>query len=238
MNLPELFRPADKYQAVPGWALLPPGGDYYTDGHTGISYVRWLLPVPRPETIIDKRTGKPQVVPAKAQPGKPEPNPTAEPRPEPETPSFSYVEFVTPEEEEVYAHGTASEKQGETPVEYTKRRTRGNKAAIFAEMEAEEKAASQPENRPQAGPVRAMPVLAEDALYGMFGRIVRFIEPATEADRAAILVQLLIASVISLVAVPISLSRLPSTIRIFLRVWLDVLLKDVKAPALIISNRF
>jgi hypothetical protein len=40
MNPPEFFRPADKYQAVPAWALLPDDGEYYTDGHTGVSYVR------------------------------------------------------------------------------------------------------------------------------------------------------------------------------------------------------
>jgi hypothetical protein len=189
---PDFIIPSGVYQPIPSWAV-PPAGGQSCIGANGELYMRWPKPFPSPDSVTDKRTGKPQVVPAKAQPGKPEPNPAAEPQPESETPSSSYVEFVTPEEQEEYSHGTVSAKQGETPEEYTKRRTRENKAAIFAEIQAKEKAAGQPESRPQAGPVRAMPALAEDALYGMFGRIVRFIEPATEADRGAILVQLLIA---------------------------------------------
>jgi hypothetical protein len=156
MTPPPVFRPSDKYQVVPDLTQLelPPGGQYYTNGHTGVSYVRWPVPVPKPETVTIRATGKHQVIPTQEKSG----------------PS-DYVESVTPEEEEEYAHGTASE-QSET---------------------AQTKEFGQVENHPRAEPVRAMPVLAEDALYGMFGRIVRFIEPATEADRVAILVQLLIA---------------------------------------------
>jgi hypothetical protein len=60
MNPPQFFRPSDKYQAVPDPTQLelPPGGQYYTNGHTMVSYVRWPAPVPGPETVLIRATGQ------------------------------------------------------------------------------------------------------------------------------------------------------------------------------------
>src|SRR6516165_4180684 len=101
MNPPEFFRPSDKYQVVPDPARfeLPPAGQYYTNGHTGVSYVRWPAPVPRPDTVIDKRTGKQQVVPDLEQ--------------STQSGSQDYAQSVTPDQEQEYAPGAAS-SQSET----------------------------------------------------------------------------------------------------------------------------
>jgi putative DNA primase/helicase len=114
MNPHEFFPPSDKYQPIPDLTQLelPPGGQYYTNGHTGVSYVRWPAPVPGPETVIDKRTGKSQVVPLQEELASAGQEASSESKPEPVNPS--YVEAVTPEEEEQYS-----------------------KAAIFAQEEAQ-----------------------------------------------------------------------------------------------------
>jgi putative DNA primase/helicase len=125
-SAPEFIIPSAVYQLIPSWAVPPPGGQSHI-GANGELYMRWPKPVPSPDSVTDKRTGKPQVVPAPEQSTQP-----AQPGPS------DYVESVSPEEEEEYAHGTTSKQQSEINEEYTKRRTRENKAAIFAETEAKD----------------------------------------------------------------------------------------------------
>src|ERR1700730_15296058 len=55
------FVPSKEYQNVPDWAAMPNGGEYKVNIDTGVNQARWDTP-PGPETVIDKRTGKPQTV--------------------------------------------------------------------------------------------------------------------------------------------------------------------------------
>jgi hypothetical protein len=87
---PEFFEPSTVWQRVPDWAVLPNGGEYYMNGSNGEKFVRWNPPVPPPEAVIDRRTGKPQLSPAQEKPGSPV--------------SSDYAEPVSLEEEREYAH--------------------------------------------------------------------------------------------------------------------------------------
>jgi len=136
MNPPPFFRPSDKHQPVPDLTQLelPPGGQYYTNGHTMESYVRWPAPVPGPETVIIRATGKHQVIPAQEKSGPPASN--------------DYAEPVSPEEEWEYAHGTAfsqaeTAQAKETPEQWNERKKGENNAAIFAQMEAKDQQANE-----------------------------------------------------------------------------------------------
>jgi putative DNA primase/helicase len=71
MNPPERFFPSTEWQLVPDWVLLPPGGECWVNETTHKKWWRWPAPVPGPETVIDKRTGLPQQIPA--TPPSPEP---------------------------------------------------------------------------------------------------------------------------------------------------------------------
>jgi putative DNA primase/helicase len=137
MNSPDdLFTPSTVFQPVPAWAVLPAGAIRDFDYVRGLPLARWNPPPPGPEAVVDKRTGLPQVVPSQEELASAGKDGMSESKPEPVNPS--YVKAVTPEEEAEYGAWTASEKQGETPEEYTKRRTLENKAAIFSEMEAKD----------------------------------------------------------------------------------------------------
>ena len=166
MNPPEFFRPSDKYQVVPDPARfeLPPGGQYYTNGHTNVPYVRWPALVPLPEAVIDRRTGKPQVVPAPEQSAQPGPR--------------DYVESVTPEEEEEYAHGMASSPSETAQVKEPSGKGFLNDIVEDQELECE--------------PAFPYPKIDDAAFYGPFGRIVKAVAPLTEADPVGILIQLLV----------------------------------------------
>jgi hypothetical protein len=53
------FFPSRDWQDVPDWAAVSPGGEIRFDLSKGLTQARWDNP-PGPETVIDKRTGKPQ----------------------------------------------------------------------------------------------------------------------------------------------------------------------------------
>jgi hypothetical protein len=88
-SLNSLFIPSTEWQEVPQWVQVPPNGEFKRDYRTGALLYRWKKPVPGPETVIDKRTGKPQFV--------------RSPQPERGSSSPSYVQAVTPDQEQEYA---------------------------------------------------------------------------------------------------------------------------------------
>src|SRR5262245_13592999 len=88
-SLNELFIPSTEWKEVPPWAQVPPNGEFKRIYRTGALLYRWKEPIPGPETVIDKRTGKPQVV--------------RSPQPERGSSRPSYVQAVTPEQEQEYA---------------------------------------------------------------------------------------------------------------------------------------
>jgi hypothetical protein len=55
------FVPLTEYQDIPDWAQLPNGAEAKLPMGGGRQQARWNNPVPGPETVIDKRTGKPQI---------------------------------------------------------------------------------------------------------------------------------------------------------------------------------
>jgi hypothetical protein len=59
-NNGDYFVPSTEYQDIPDWAAVPRGGDYKMNTATNRKQARWRAPVPEPEKVIDKRTGKPQ----------------------------------------------------------------------------------------------------------------------------------------------------------------------------------
>jgi putative DNA primase/helicase len=117
MNPPdsEFFVPSTTWQVVPSWAVLPNGGKYYINGTTGARFVCWNPPVPPPEAVINRRTGKPQNMPASGESTSPaQPSPAIQPtEPEPDI-NPAYVETVDSEDEEQYAHGSASAPEHES----------------------------------------------------------------------------------------------------------------------------
>jgi hypothetical protein len=182
MNSPEpqFLIPSTSWQRVPSWAVLPNGGEYCLNGTTEEKFVRWNPPVPSPEAVIDRRTGKPQANLAQEQQSAPQSLPS------------DYVESVTPDEEEEYAHGTASSQPEtaqakEIPEQWNERRTRENKAAIFAEMEAKSE-----DEELEREPAFPYPKIDDAAFHGPFGRIVKAIAPLTEADPIGVLIALLV----------------------------------------------
>jgi len=127
MNFPnDLFTPSTVFQPVPPWVVLPVGAIRDFDYVRGLPLARWNPPVPGLETVIDKRTGLPQVVPSQEEHVS---SPQAESagqdvisEPELESVNPPYVEAVTPEEEAEYSTWTASPQAGtaqgkETPGE-------------------------------------------------------------------------------------------------------------------------
>jgi hypothetical protein len=56
----DYFVPSHEYQEVPEWAQIPPGFEIIFPMGGEPQRVRWNDPVPGPEKVIDKRTGKPQ----------------------------------------------------------------------------------------------------------------------------------------------------------------------------------
>ena len=131
MNCPDdLFTPSTVFQPVPPWVVLPASAIRDFDYVRGLPLARWNPPVPGPETVIDKRTGLPQIILAQEEsaPGAQlEPADQSSPQtPEPGNPS--YVECITLEEEQEYAHQTdpLEEKEPipskETPDEYEEMR--------------------------------------------------------------------------------------------------------------------
>jgi putative DNA primase/helicase len=63
MNSPEVFYPSTEWQLIPDWVQIPPGAECLANETTQKKWWRWSAPVPRPETVIDKRTGLPQQIP-------------------------------------------------------------------------------------------------------------------------------------------------------------------------------
>lgn len=75
--------------------------------------------------------------------------------------------------------------------------------------------ADKEENGQNTKSASVWPTLDEQAFYGLFGTIVRLIEPHTEADRAAILFQLLASFGNALEQVRFTLPTAPDITRIY-----------------------
>ena len=85
-----LFIPSRDLQDVPDHLIMPNGGHYHVNLTTQHNQVRWDDPVPGPEEVIDKQTGKPQT--ARAQPPEASRNGSSAPEPDVDPPQLQFAE--------------------------------------------------------------------------------------------------------------------------------------------------
>ena len=97
----DCFIPSTQWQEAPSWAQVPPGYELQRHRRTLAYLYRWKEPVPGPETVIDKRTGKPQSFGAEKQESRANP---------------PYVQVVTPEEERQYTSCKIPQNNGQEGI--------------------------------------------------------------------------------------------------------------------------